>query len=110
MAQKVQVVLVDDLDGTAADETIAFSVDGTSYEIDLNSAHAAEFRDAMAPWISSARRMSGRRAATRARRSEAKAAKGSDAAEIRAWAKENGIEVPERGRIPAKVREAFDNR
>ncbi len=110
MAQKVQVVLVDDIDGSTADETIAFSIDGTSYEIDLNSAHAAEFRDALAPWVSAGRRMSGRKPAARARRAEARASKASDAAEVRAWAKANGVDVPERGRIPAKVREAFDAR
>lgn len=110
MAQKVQVVLVDDLDGSTADETIAFSLDGTSYEIDLNSVHAKEFRDAIAPWISAGRRMTSRKPASRARRAESKASKASDAAEIRAWAKENGVDVPERGRIPAKVREAFDAR
>ncbi|MDN4477479.1 histone-like nucleoid-structuring protein Lsr2 [Demequina lignilytica] len=110
MAQKVQVVLVDDIDGSTADETIAFSLDGTSYEIDLNSTHAKEFRDAVAPWISAGRRMNARKPASRARRAESRAAKASDAAEIRAWAKANGVDVPERGRIPAKVREAFDAR
>ena len=110
MAQKVQVVLVDDLDGSAADETVAFSLDGTSYEIDLNSAHAQELRDAIAPWISAGRRMTARRPASRARRGASTPAASSDAAEVRAWAKANDIEVPDRGRIPAKVREAFDAR
>lgn len=105
MAQKVQVVLVDDVDGSTATETVAFSLDGTQYEIDLNAAHATELRDALAPWISAGRRMSGRKASSGRKAAQSSS---SDAAAIRAWAKDNDVEVPERGRIPAKVREAYD--
>ena len=93
MAQKVQVVLVDDIDGSAASETVSFSLDGTSYEVDLSDKNAADLREALAPWISA-----GRRTATRK----------ESASTIRAWAKDNGVDVPERGRIPAKVREAYE--
>ena len=60
MAQKVQVVLVDDIDGGSADETVKFSIDGASYEIDLSSSNASELRAAVAPWLKAARKVSGR--------------------------------------------------
>ena len=60
MAQKVQVVLVDDIDDGAADETITFSLDGVTYEIDLSSEHAAQMRNAIAPWVGAGRRVGGR--------------------------------------------------
>ena len=102
MAQKVQVVLVDDIDGSAATETVSFSLDGTSYEVDLSDKNAADLREALAPWISAGRRTATRKASARRR------ATGPDASTIRAWAKDNGVDVPERGRIPAKVREAYE--
>ncbi|SEJ39119.1 histone-like nucleoid-structuring protein Lsr2 [Demequina mangrovi] len=104
MAQKVQVVLVDDIDGSAASETVSFSLDGVSYEVDLNKENADKLRSDLAPWVSAGRRTVARKASSRAKR----AASGPDAAAIRAWAKDNGVDVPERGRIPAKVREAYD--
>ncbi|WP_062311159.1 histone-like nucleoid-structuring protein Lsr2 [Demequina rhizosphaerae] len=105
MAQKVQVVLVDDIDGSTASETVSFSLDGSSYEVDLNEKNASALRDALAPWISAGRRTASRKASAR---KSARSSGGGDAAAIRAWAKANGVEVPERGRIPAKVREAYD--
>jgi hypothetical protein len=100
MAQKVQVVLVDDLDGGHAEETVMFSLDGVSYEIDLSHDNAAGLRDALAPYVGHGRRVgSARRPGGRAGR-----AKGStDPAEVRAWAKEQGIAVNERGRISAEL-------
>lgn len=100
MAQKIQVVLVDDLDGGAATETVGFSLDGVAYEIDLNAAHASELRSAFSPFVDAGRRTTGRKSAARPR------TKG-DVAKIRAWAQANGEEVSSRGRIPAKVREAY---
>jgi hypothetical protein len=105
VAQKVQVVLVDDVDGSAASETVSFALDGSSYEVDLNESNAAALRDALAPWISVGRRTATRKAAGR---KSSRASSGGDASAIRAWAKGAGVEVPERGRIPAKVREAYD--
>ena len=67
MAQKVQVILVDDIDGGPADETLSFSLDGVSYEIDLSTANAAKLRDAFAPYVGTARRVGGRSAAGRGR-------------------------------------------
>lgn len=103
MAQKVQIILEDDLTGGTADETVAFGLDGTSYEIDLTTANAAKLRDALATYVGHARKV-GRtgRVAKKATPS------GASPADVRAWAKSNGFDVPERGRIPATVREAFD--
>jgi len=100
VAQRVQVVLIDDIDGDEAVETVSFALDGVSHEIDLSAAHAAELRAALQPWIGSGRRVAGRKSTTRSRSA-------SDAGEIRAWAKANGVDVSERGRVSAKVREAF---
>lgn len=105
MAQKTQILLIDDVDGAPADETVMLALDGVSYEIDLTSAHAAELRDALASWISSARRVGGRKAAG-GRRGRGRQASG--AADIRAWANTNGHHVSDRGRIPAEIREAYD--
>ena len=102
MAQKVQVLLVDDLDGATADETVSFSLDGVSYEIDLSSKNAAKMRDAFAGYVGSARRVGGRSRGGRAR-SSARSGSGTDTAAIRAWAKEQGLKVSDRCRIPADV-------
>jgi hypothetical protein len=108
MAQKVQVVLVDDLDGGPADETVTFSLDGVSYEIDLTHDNAAALRDALAPYVGHGRRVgaSSRRSSARAPRSR-NAGPGSPA-EIREWAKSEGIEVNERGRISAELKATYD--
>lgn len=106
MAQKVNIILVDDIDGSEADETVSFGLDGTSYEIDLNNAHASELRDALAGYIGHARKVTGARGRGRTTRTQS----GPSAREIRDWARSNGFDVPDRGRIPSEVREAFDNR
>ncbi|WP_426242710.1 histone-like nucleoid-structuring protein Lsr2 [Nocardioides sp. LHG3406-4] len=105
MAQKVSIILVDDIDGGDASETVQFGLDGTSYEIDLSDANAAALRDALGGYVGHARKVgSGRRG----RRSAAASTSGVNAKEVRAWARANGHSVPERGRIPADVREAYD--
>jgi hypothetical protein len=104
MAQKVNIVLVDDIDQSDAEETVTFGLDGKEYTIDLNAKHARALRDALAPYVGHARPVSsrgGRRTTTKA------AASGAAPSEIRAWARENGFEVPERGRVSAEVREAY---
>jgi hypothetical protein len=106
MAQRVQVVLVDDVDGGSADETVTFALDGAAYEIDLNSANAASLREALAPWVGHARRVSGR---TRSARRGARSG-GGNSAEIREWARSAGYSVSDRGRIPAEVKAAYDAR
>lgn len=107
MAQKVRVYLIDDIDGSDAAETVSFSVDGVSYEIDLNEQHAQELRNAFGTWVSHARRATGSVSARRGRKSSASR---SDASAIRAWARENGYEVSDRGRVSAHIREAYEQR
>jgi hypothetical protein len=108
MAQRVNVVLVDDIDGSDAAETVSFALDGVDYEIDLSDQHAEELRGAVSLYVGHARRTGGRRKNGR-RASTAPASDGSapSAADIRSWARENGFEVPERGRVSAEVREAY---
>jgi hypothetical protein len=106
MVQKVQLVLEDDIDGGAADETVNFGLDGVSYEIDLNAEHAAQLRDALASWVGHARKVKSpvaRAAGGTTRRSRS----GSDTAAVREWAKSNGYTVSDRGRIAAEVQEAY---
>lgn len=106
MAQKVNIVLVDDIDGSAADETVSFSLDGVAYEIDLTDEHAAALREALAPYLGHARKVSASRRTSAAR--SVAAAGGTSAKVIRAWARDNGHDVPERGRVSAEVRAAFE--
>jgi hypothetical protein len=110
VAQKVQVLLLDDLSGGAADETVTFALDGKSYEIDLNSENADKLRDALDPYVKAGRRAGGGRSARGRGRAAAPAGGTSsqDTAKIRAWAKENGYEVNDRGRVPANIREAYE--
>lgn len=107
MAQRVQVLLVDDIDNTDADETVTFALDGVSYEIDLNNANAAKLRDALAPWVGHARRSGGRKATGRSS-SGGGGGRRKDVSAVREWARKNGHDVSERGRIPAAVQEAYD--
>lgn len=109
MAQKVHIVLEDDIDGSEADETVSFALDGTSYEIDLNAANAAKLRDALAPYVGHGRKVTGagRRGGRRAPASSSNG--GVSPKEIREWARSNGFDVPERGRIPAEVKSAYDS-
>ncbi len=112
MAQKVQVVLVDDVDGGSADETVSFSLDGVAYEIDLTSDNAAKLRDSLAPWVGHARRVGGRSRGTSGPRRAGGGGRSSAGknTEIREWARANGYSVSDRGRIPAEVKAAFDAR
>src|SRR5690606_2898232 len=108
MARRIVHQLVDDIDGTVLGigegETVHFALNGTAYEIDLTSANAEEFREAMAPYVAAARRSSAStsRGATRKR-----ATSSPESALIREWALANGHAVSERGRIPATVAEAY---
>lgn len=108
MAKRVQVTLEDDLDGGAADETVTFGVDGTSYEIDLTAEHAAALRDALAPYVGAARRTSARPARSTRSPSRSRSGNGSQLAEVRQWARLSGYDISDRGRIPGNVREAYD--
>lgn len=105
MAQKVHVLLVDDLDGGEAEETVTFGLDGVSYEIDLSSGNAKQMRETLASYVGAARRVSGR---GRGRGRSSAARSGGRTAEIRAWAREKGLQVSERGRVPATVVAEYD--
>ena len=102
MAQKIQTLFVDDLDGSEAEGTVRFGLDGTEYEIDLNAEHAQVLRDALARYVHAARRAgsSARRPARGGRRASAG---GVDSTEVREWAKAQGIDVKDRGRVPAEL-------
>jgi len=101
VAQKIQVLLVDDLDGSEADGTVRFGLDGAEYEIDLNAEHARALRDALSRYVQAARRAGG--GARRPARGGRRAAGGVDSTEVREWAKAQGIEVKDRGRVPAEL-------
>lgn len=104
MAQKVSIVLVDDLDGTEATETVSFGLDGTSYEIDLTDANAAALREALSGYVGHARKVTGGSRRTR----KTSGASTSNTKDVREWAKSQGMEVSERGRISADVQQAYD--
>ncbi len=107
--KQTTVTLVDDIDGSEADEQVEFAIDGRAYEIDLSTSNVSRLRDALAPFITVARRTGGRRGAG----SSAPAAAprpGTDREQnqaIREWAQQQGMKISERGRIPSTVLEAY---
>ena len=104
MAQRIQTLLIDDLDGGEAAGTVRFGLDGAEYEIDLSAAHSGELRKALGLYLARARRAGGTaRGAARTRRASAAV----DTARVREWAKGQGIEVKGRGRVPAGVVEQY---
>ena len=112
MVQRVITQLVDDIDGKelteGKGETVAFAIDGTSYEIDLSNKNADAFRGLFQDYIAAGRKV-GRKQGSKARSSTSSTgAGGPSAAEIRDWARSNGMQVPDRGRIPSEVREAYN--
>lgn len=122
MAQKVLVQLVDDLDGSEADQSVTFGLDGVSFEIDLTDAHAEELRASIDKFVQSGRRLGGRSTTVRrpsASRSSGKAVAAPAPAQpgsrnlpasqetIRAWARSNGFTVGPRGRIAQAIVDAF---
>lgn len=103
MAIRRIIVLEDDIDGSAAEETVRFALDGNSYEIDLNSAHAEELRATLAPYASAGRRTPGSAGKTR------RPASGrSRSAEIRAWAQAQGLSLNSRGAISREITAKYD--
>lgn len=103
MAQRVQILLEDDLDGSEASETVSFALDGKSYEIDLSAAHSAQLRDDFAKWIGHARPVRGRGRNTAPSRSAGR----TDLNKVREWGRKNGYKVSDRGRVSAEVQEAY---
>lgn len=102
MAQKTVVELIDDLDGSAATQTLTFSLDGVDYEIDLNEDNAGDLRSSLATFTDAARRTGGRKRAV----TEAKTT-GLSTKDIRAWAVAEGLEVSPRGRVQASIIDAY---
>lgn len=94
MAQKIQTVLVDDLNGELADETVQFGLGGRHYELDLTKDHAQQLRAELKAYVRGARPVAPPRPA-------------QEAAQVRAWARQNGYEVAERGRIHRDVIQAY---
>jgi hypothetical protein len=103
VAQKVQTLFIDDIDGSAAEGTVRFGLDGTEYEIDLNAEHAQQLRDALAGYVRVGRRVGG--GPRGGRRGSASAL---NTTEVREWAKAQGIKVKDRGRVPAELVVKFE--
>ncbi len=112
MARSVQVEFLDDIDGSKADETLRYGLDGMNYEIDLNAQHAEKLRATLADFIARSRRVGrGRVTGTPPARSGGGGSARSDRAHnqaVREWAKEQGIAVSERGRIPRSLVEQYE--
>jgi len=104
MAQRVNIVLEDDIDHSVADETVTFALDGKSFEIDLSSANADRLRAALEEFRAVARPLGGRVAVKPARKRSAS----GNATDIRAWAVAQGLAVSARGRVPAEIRAAYE--
>jgi hypothetical protein len=104
MAQKITVALEDDLDGGPADETVRFAIGGAEYEIDLSKKNARALRRRLAPFVDHARK-AGRGPGRRPGRTASSRERSGD---IRAWAKDHGITVSDRGRIPARVVDQYE--
>ena len=115
MAQQVNVKFVDDLDGSDAAGTVSFAIDGRAYEIDLSEDNAARLRDSLASFVAAARKSGGASAAAGRRAQKMTASSGrrpqpldrEQTAAIRAWARQNGHQVSDRGRISKTVVDAF---
>ena len=105
MAKTTVVTLTDDLDGTKADRTVSFGWSGTTYEIDLSKKNATALEKSLAPYLDVARKAN--RGATTARRRSSAPAK-NDLAAVRAWAKDNGFEVSDRGRLSSTIVDAYN--
>jgi hypothetical protein len=101
MAQKIQTLFIDDIDGGEAEGTVRFALNGTEYEIDLNAKHSEELRSALGKYVTHARKISG--AARRGTARGGRRASAVDTVAARAWARENGIDIKDRGRVPADV-------
>jgi hypothetical protein len=103
VAQKTQILYVDDIDGSEAEGTLRFGYSGVDYEIDLNQRHADEFANAIAPYIEAARKVSARRSG----RGAARPARHNQS-DVREWARAQGLKVSDRGRIPAEVMNQYE--
>ncbi|MDO5093019.1 MAG: Lsr2 family protein [Propionibacteriaceae bacterium] len=103
MAREVQVFLKDDIDGTVADRNVTFALDGVEYEIDLNEGNIAKLVNILEPWTTAARRVRGSKSRSRRRVND-----GPSTNDVRVWARSQGHEVSDRGRIPAAIMAAYE--
>lgn len=106
MAQRVHIILTDDIDGSDATETVTFAIDGFSYEIDLSEENALKLRDSLALFVAHGRKLSA--AKTQAARRRAPKGGTGEATKIREWARSQGLPVSDRGRVPTEIRSAFE--
>lgn len=107
MAQKVLVEMVDDLDGSEADETVLFTLDGIQYEIDLSKKNSGKLRKSLEKYLEHARRTGGRKRSRGSVRPGSTAVDREQNQAIRAWARKHGHEIADRGRIPSEIVDAF---
>lgn len=104
MAQHMMVTFEDDLDGSEAQGTVSFGFDGVQYEIDLSQKNADRLAKIFEPFVANARKVSTRAASKPARRASSSSnGSGPNPKDVRAWAKEQGIEVKDKGRVPAEL-------
>jgi hypothetical protein len=102
MAQRTIVSFIDDLDGGVASQTVRFGLDGVEYEIDLSDENAAKLRTALVAYTEHGRKLS------RSGRPYKLIKLGPSSQELRAWAKSHGYDVPNRGRIPRSIQDAYE--
>ena len=105
MAQRTHVLLIDDLDGSSAEETVAFGLDGGTYEVDLSADNASQLREALASYVAHGRKASLIRGASQRR---ARSAASVNTADVRSWARSHGHAVNDRGRIASAIMEAYE--
>lgn len=108
MAQRTIVQFIDDIDGSQADQSITFGLDGLTYEIDLSETNAARLREAMSPWVQAGRR-TGKSRSGSARRSSTNTTptRAAELVGIRAWARAQGHAVSDRGRVPYAIEKQY---
>ncbi|HET9118284.1 MAG TPA: Lsr2 family protein [Pseudonocardiaceae bacterium] len=110
MAQKVITEFIDDIEGSPAERTFTFAVDGTNYEIDLSAENITEFKSAIGGFIESARKIKGSSDGRRTRSTGADGGRQSreQTQAVREWARQHGHNISNRGRIPSSIQQAFD--
>jgi len=109
LARTTIVQLTDDVDGSAAAETVRFAVDGRTYEIDLSTEHAESLRDSLAQFVAAARRAGRVDASPRRGQGRQGRPQGGNSSAVRAWAKQNGVPVSPRGRVPQDVMAQYNS-
>jgi hypothetical protein len=105
MAQRIQTLFIDDIDGGEAQGTVRFGLDGVEYEIDLNAKHTKDLHRVLGQYVEHSRRVGG--SPRRSRAQGSRRVSTVDTVAVRAWAREQGITIKERGRVPAGVIEQY---